>query len=183
MTETTAVPQDPTSGGGRPRLGHTATSAVTDWMSQAARSPSAALATWRLGEQVPLHTGRVWDLVEVDLELARGAMTELTEASEHVGPHLVSGMERAAWVLLPLGTSYRLAGLKGVLVHAAGWPLLAPPPGRYVGDRTWVLPGHGGHGGDEEGEPWKRLTPADALREAVHHVHGQRRRGKAARYR
>ncbi|MGX8905466.1 hypothetical protein ACR820_09600 [Streptomyces netropsis] len=176
---TSAAPQDPTPGGGSPRPDHTARSAVTVWMSQAARSPSAALATWRLGELVPLHTGRVWDLVEVDFELARSAMRELTEFSEHVGPHLVSGMERATWILLPIGTAYRLTGVKGVLVHAAGWPLLAPPPGRYVGDRTWVLPDSDGD--ERDGEPWKRLTDADPLREAVHHVHGRLRRAGATR--
>ncbi|MFC5718685.1 hypothetical protein ACFP1Z_00635 [Streptomyces gamaensis] len=99
-------------------------------------------------------------MAEVDFESARTALIRLKEAGHHIGPYLMSGAQRATWWLLPLRTGYRVAGVAGVTVRFAGWELLAPAPGRYVNDRTWILP-------DTSSAQRRVLTAADDLRNAL----------------
>lgn len=72
----------------------------------------------------------------------------------------MGGAERVIWWLLPLGTGKSLAAVTGVAVYPRGAELFVPPPGRYLGDRVWVLP-------DQAGERWNALTSGDDLHAAV----------------
>ncbi|WP_171171288.1 hypothetical protein [Streptomyces sp. I05A-00742] len=96
-----------------------------------------------------------WDLVQLDFTLATAAIAQLKARKRHIGPYLMGGVEHAMWWLLPLGSSHRLMGPPGVVRHPKGAELLAPPPGKYQGDRVWVLPGV------------PALTSAGELREAI----------------
>ncbi|MEV8480227.1 hypothetical protein [Streptomyces sp. NPDC051173] len=86
----------------------------------------------------------------------------MTGHGSSLGPYLASGALRRMWVLVPLGTAYRLIGIPGVTIPSPGWQLTAPPPGRYRADRTWVLPPTA-----LLGAPWTALTDTGHLREAL----------------
>ncbi len=135
-------------------------SAVARWLARAADDPAEALRRWQLGRRASLVAGARWDVVEVEFTLARIAITWLVDNGRHNGLFLMSGMERAVWWPLPLGTSYRLAGTAGVSVYPAGRELLAPSPARYAEDCMWIHP-------FRDLSRWRTLTAADDLREAV----------------
>ncbi len=139
---------------------------MTRWLSKAAYDPRAALDLWAADRTAPLVVGRRWDLVRVDFTRATSAISRLKVRGDHIGPYLMGGMEHAMWWPVPLGTGYRVAGSDGVTLCAAGEEILAPPPGRYLGDRVWVLPGHD----DERG---RALTLADELHDALGAQHPQ----------
>ncbi|MFI0738447.1 hypothetical protein ACH4PU_10180 [Streptomyces sp. NPDC021100] len=130
------------------------------WLCQAAPSARKALAQWEAGGTTPLTVGRHWDLVEIDFTLATAAVTRLRDADRHIGLYLMGGMEHAMWWLLPLGTAPRLTGVPGIRPRPRGSELFAPPPGKYRGDRVWVLPG-------QDGDAWRTLTAPDDLRHAA----------------
>ncbi|MFF4403561.1 hypothetical protein [Streptomyces sp. NPDC001404] len=155
----------------------TDTARAAQWLSRAARTPETALARWQSGELVPLLAGKAWDVIEAEFVLARQAITLLAEAGHHVGPHLASGAERIICFLVPLGSAYQLADTPGTTVHHTGWPLFAPPPGRYVGDYTWVIPSVPIDG--DGPPPWTRLTRAMPLRDALATAYKQTPRRRA----
>ncbi|MEU5426816.1 hypothetical protein AB0H73_14600 [Streptomyces olivoreticuli] len=119
-------------------------------------------AAWNDGRPAELTSGETWDIVEVDYELGRRARAYMAERHRGLGPYIASGAQRAIWVLVPIGTAYRLIGTPGVTVPSPGWKLTAPPPGRYRADRTWVLPPTALFGA-----PWTALTDIEHLREAL----------------
>ncbi len=119
-------------------------------------------AAWDDGRPAELTSGEAWDIVEVDYELGRRARAYMSERHLDLGPYIASGARRAIWILVPLGTAYRLIGIPGVTVPSPGWKLTAPPPGRYRADRTWVLPPTA-----LLGAPWPALTDTEHLREAL----------------
>ncbi|WP_414167733.1 hypothetical protein ACMATS_10115 [Streptoverticillium reticulum] len=133
---------------------------TTRWLSQAAMDPRTAVRLWKSGRTAPLQIGCRWELVRTDFTLGTAAVSRLKAGGAHIGPYLMGGAERVIWWLLPLGTGKRLAAVTGVAVHPRGAEIFAPPPGRYLGDRVWVLP-------DQAGERWNTLTSADDLRAAL----------------
>ncbi|MEU4211171.1 hypothetical protein AB0F13_14450 [Streptomyces sp. NPDC026206] len=134
----------------------------THWLARAATDPHATTHLWNMGCTAPLLTGRRWDVVQVDFALATAAVRELRAQGHHVGPHLMSGAERATWWPLAPGAGRGLAGVDGVIVYPPGWALLSPPPGKYLRDRVWVFPEE--EEGDGEGP---RLTSPGHLRSAL----------------
>ncbi|MEU2868182.1 hypothetical protein ABZ769_03115 [Streptomyces olivoreticuli] len=136
------------------------TSDIAGWLAQAAVSPRTAVAHWHTSRAASLAVGKQWDLVRIDFTPATAAISHLKARDRHIGPYLMSGMEHAMWWPLPLGTGYRLAGTPGVTPYPCGAEILAPPPGKYLGDRIWVFPGH-------DGERWRSLTSTDHLHEAL----------------
>lgn len=130
------------------------------WLCQAAADPQTAVEDWKAGRATRLSAGVCWDLARVDFRLARTVPGQLRDNGHHIGPYLASGVERAIWWLLPLGTGYRLTGASGVTVYDAGAELLAPAPGKYLGDRLWILP-------DRENADRNALTSAEDLRAAL----------------
>ncbi|GAA0364266.1 hypothetical protein [Streptomyces blastmyceticus] len=119
-------------------------------------------AAWDDGCPTELTSGETWDIVEIDYELGRRARAYMAERYLGLGLYIASGSRRAIWVLVPLGTAYRLIGIPGVTVPSPGWKLTAPPPGRYRADRTWVLPPT-----VLLRAPWAALTDTGHLREAL----------------
>ncbi|KJY43685.1 hypothetical protein VR41_01960 [Streptomyces sp. NRRL B-1568] len=153
------------------------TTHLAHWLAQASPNPRATTAHWESGRTAPLLNGHRWDLVQLDFTLATVVVTHLKAHGHHIGPYLMSGAQRTMWWLLPLGTGYRLAGIRGVTVCPTDWPLLAPPPAKYLGDRVWVLP--------EPLAPGRRpgLTAPDDLRaalDAAHHRLAGKLAGKVA---
>ncbi|MEU7166379.1 hypothetical protein AB0A70_17300 [Streptomyces morookaense] len=140
---------------------------TTRWLSQAAMDPGAAVRLWESGRTAPLLVGRRWELVRTDFTLGTAAVSQLRERSCHIGPYLMGGVERMIWWLLPLGTARPLAAVPGAAVHPRGAEIFVPPPGRYLGDRVWVLP-------DQAGDRWNTLTSADDLHTALHAPHPRR---------
>ncbi|MFE5868832.1 hypothetical protein ACFQ6V_09280 [Streptomyces roseifaciens] len=130
------------------------------WLIKAARLPDTVAHAWRKGRCADLTAGTSWDLVELPFETGRKAMAVLDEQHFHIGPYLLSGIDRAMWVMLPLGTAHRLSGAPDVIVRPPGWQLRAPAPGRYS-DRLW-LPPSGGR------KP--ELTNTGALLAALHEL-------------
>ncbi|MFC5720563.1 hypothetical protein ACFP1Z_10360 [Streptomyces gamaensis] len=133
------------------------------WLASAAQQPQAVFECWRRGACASLTVGTSWDAVRVEFAFACRALGILKEQRCHIGPHLVGGVDRSIWVLLPLGTAHRLTGLERVAVQETGQQLLAPAPYAYSGDRVWLLPGVRDH----DGELSKRLTSTDDLRKAL----------------
>ncbi|MFF4226859.1 hypothetical protein ACX9I7_09700 [Streptomyces sp. L500] len=113
---------------------------MAPWLAQAATHPETTLRLWAMGGTSPLLTGRRWDAVRLNFTLGTAAVSELKGDADPIGPYLMSDTERAMRWLLPLGTSYRFAGMDGVVVYPTDWAILAPPPTRCVGGRAWVLP-------------------------------------------
>ncbi|MEH6376343.1 hypothetical protein V7793_18760 [Streptomyces sp. KLMMK] len=137
--------------------------AVSRWLSRASYDPATTLALWAAGETAPLLVGREWRLVRIDFTPATAAVTGLRARRRHIGPYLMGGAEHAMWWLLPLGeesASGSVAGFPGVTPYPKGSELFAPPPGKYLGDRVWVLP-------DPAEGQWATLTAAAELREAL----------------
>ncbi|MBT2384020.1 hypothetical protein [Streptomyces sp. ISL-11] len=134
------------------------------WLAQAAASPPTVIRLWAVGQPAPLMVGRQWDLARLDFGLATAAITQLKTRGDHIGPYVMGGVERAMWWLLPLGGGRRLVGAPGVTPYRRGAELFVPPPGRYLGDRMWVL-------ADEDGGRGHALTSADDLREALRAAH------------
>ncbi|MGI5531129.1 hypothetical protein ACQEVX_28230 [Streptomyces syringium] len=145
---------------------------MTQWLAQAATEPPAAIAHWKAARPTPLTVGTRWDLAQISFGLACTALTQLRADGRHIGPYLMSGAERTVWFPLPLGTAYRLAGTRGVTVQPPGWELLAPSPGRYLGNRLWIVP-HTVHAPTT-------LTTTDDLCDALDTAR-RRLAGKAAR--
>ncbi|MEU3355758.1 hypothetical protein [Streptomyces sp. NPDC037389] len=114
--------------------------AMAHWLAKAATDPEGTIRLWAMGGTVPLLTGRRWDAIRLDFTLAMAAVSQLKADAHPLGPYLMSDTERAMRWLLPLGTSYRFAGMDGVVAYPTGWAILAPPPTRCVGGRAWVLP-------------------------------------------
>ncbi|GGX83577.1 hypothetical protein [Streptomyces hiroshimensis] len=135
--------------------------AVSRWLSRASYDPATTLALWAAGETAPLLVGREWRLVRIDFALAAAAVTGLRSRRRHIGPYLMGGAEHAMWWLLPLGEDVgSVAGIPGVTSYPKGSELFAPPPGKYLGDRVWVLP-------DPAEGQWATLTAAAELREVL----------------
>ncbi|MGK5640079.1 hypothetical protein ACSNOK_17430 [Streptomyces sp. URMC 126] len=134
--------------------------AWTRWLSRAAEDPRTALAHWSAGRTTPLTVGTAWDVVQLDFTLATAAVTLLRERNRPVGPYLMGGMERAMWWLVPLGAGTGFRSVPGAMPRPKGAELFAPAPGRYAGDRVWVLP-------EWAGEDRRIPTGFDDLREAA----------------
>ncbi|MEV4442645.1 hypothetical protein AB0K09_27260 [Streptomyces sp. NPDC049577] len=126
------------------------------WLLKAAADPAVAAELWAGGRTAPLVIGRQWDLARIDFPLATAAICELKARGRHIGPYLMGGAERAMWWPVPLGTGYRLTGAPGVHVYPAGAELFVPPPGKYLGERAWVVQ-----------ETGPALTSAGDLRQAL----------------
>ncbi|MEV5507272.1 hypothetical protein [Streptomyces orinoci] len=127
----------------------------THWLTPAASDPHTALKCRQAGETATLLVGRQWDLVQPEFTLATAAISQLKARERHIGPYLMGGTERAMWWPLPLRTAHRLSGVPGAVVRPHGSELFVPPPGKYLGDRVWLIR-----------EPYT-LTDADELRTAV----------------
>ncbi|MFI9722469.1 hypothetical protein ACIHFE_22890 [Streptomyces sp. NPDC052396] len=143
---------------------------LAHWLASAASDPHTVLKCWQAGETAPLLVGRQWDLIELNFTLATAAITHLKAAERHIGPYLMGGMEHAMWWPLPLHTAHQLADVPGALARPHGSEIFAPLPGKYLGDRVWVIP-------EPEGERRNVLTAAGDLRAAVLTAAGQVARG------
>ncbi|MCC2276695.1 hypothetical protein LKL35_14945 [Streptomyces sp. ET3-23] len=99
--------------------------------------------------------------MRIDFALATAVVTRLKADGRHIGPYLMGGTERLMWWLTPVATRSRFGDLAGVAAYPKGAELFVPPPGRYLGDRVWVLP-------DQAGDRWNTLTSADDLHTALH---------------
>jgi hypothetical protein len=132
-------------------------SPATHWLAEAAEDPRTVMELWRTGNTAPLAIGLKWDLVGLDFTVATAAITHLKAHGRHIGPYLMGGAEHSVWLLLPLGSGRRF---RSAPPYAKSLWIFAPPPGRYLGDRVWVLP-------DQAGDRWNTLTSPDDLREAL----------------
>ncbi|MBB5120654.1 hypothetical protein AF335_31835 [Streptomyces eurocidicus] len=133
---------------------------TTEWLAQAADDPRAAIALWKENTTAPLVAGRQWDLVRLDFTLATAVISHLKTRGRHIGPYVMGGVEHAMWWLIPLGGARRVRRSPGVAPYRKGAELFVPPPGRYLGERVWVLP-------DADGERRHTPTSDGALREAL----------------
>ncbi|MCC2276094.1 hypothetical protein LKL35_11805 [Streptomyces sp. ET3-23] len=133
----------------------------TDSLREAAHDPQLTVDLWAAGRTAPLMAGRQWDLVRIDFTLATAVIAQLKARDRHIGPYVMGGAERLMWWLLPLGVGRRLAGTPGLAVYPAGAELFVPPPGKYHGERVWVLPEGDGNASTPA------LTSPDDFREAL----------------
>ncbi|MFE7117838.1 hypothetical protein ACFU99_20720 [Streptomyces sp. NPDC057654] len=133
------------------------------WLAASAPEPGAVLALWAQGRTATVITGPYWDTVEMPLGLSSRTATFLAYRGHHIGPHLLCGVERTAWWLVPAGAGRILADVQQVKALPPGCPITAPCPGTYTGNRLWVLP----EPTVRTPRPWLRLTSPQALRTAI----------------
>jgi catechol 2,3-dioxygenase-like lactoylglutathione lyase family enzyme len=134
------------------------TSPAETWLASAAADSVSVAALWEQRSLAPLPAGVLWDVLEGPLGLATMTKGRLQESGVLAGPMLAGGAEGLAWWLIPVGSGDRFAGIDAVTVHTDGWPLNSPQPGRYAGDRTWLIP-------PQPDRP--QLTDPDALHLAI----------------
>jgi hypothetical protein len=146
-------------------------SPIDAWLADTAEDPARAAEDWAYKRPAALRTGAMWDAVQMPLGLATMAKARLEERGEFTGPLLAAGVDNVAWWLIPSGNAAAFASLPAqVCVLSGGRELSAPQPGRYSGDRTWLIPPRAA----KPAHP-VRLTTAAALSRAVKNALPSRR--------